>query len=217
MTLLLYAIADRPPVGELPPGVGGEAVWAISEGPTSALVSRHPEAPKFDESAAWAYERVIEAAMESAAVAPMRFGSFAADPQEVQQILRERCEELMDALHRIRGRVEVSVRATWPSADEPASRATTGRAYMEARLEPAQRARALRDRLREALDPLADASRYRLVAGAPAPLTAAFLVGRDAAGDFVARATRLAAEVGDAELSCTGPWPAYSFVSEDTA
>ena len=84
MTLLLYAITDRPPLGELPPGVEGAPVWAVSDAGLSAVVSLHDAAPAFDEHAAWAYEQVIEAVMSDAAVLPMRFGSYVSDREAAQ-------------------------------------------------------------------------------------------------------------------------------------
>ena len=69
----------------------------------------------------------------------------------------------------------------------------------------------------ETLDPLADASRYRLLARPTAPVTAAFLVKRDRTEEFVRQAVALDARIEEAELTCTGPWPAYSFVGGDEA
>lgn len=217
MTLLLYAITDGPPLGELPPGVEGAPVWAISDAGLSAVVSRHDAAPTLDERAAWAYEQVIEAVMSDAAVLPMRFGSYVSDRAAAQEILRDRAPELTPSLERIRGRVEVSVRAVWPQEDVVAPEAGDGRAYMEARLGPERRARALRDRIHETLDPLADASRYRLLVRPTAPVTAAFLVKRDRTEEFVRHAAALDARLAEADLTCTGPWPAYSFVGGDEA
>ena len=75
----------------------------------------------------------------------------------------------------------------------------------------------MRDRIGAVLDPLADASRYRLLARPTAPVTAAFLVRRDRTEEFVRHAAALDARIADAELTCTGPWPAYSFVGGDDA
>jgi len=217
MTLLVYAVTDRPPLGELPPGVEGAPVWTISHAGLSALVSRHETAPVIDERSGWAYEQVIESGMAQAAVLPMRFGSTLADRDAVVQWLDERARELSGVLERIRDRVEVSVRAVWAQGDETAAQVGTGREYMEARLEPERRARALRERIGQALDPLADASRYRLLVRPSAPVTAAFLVPRRATETFVARAAELDRELAEADLTCTGPWPAYSFVGSDNA
>lgn len=217
MTLLVYAVTDRPPLHETPAGVEGAPVWAISEAGLSALVSRHAAAPAADEPSAWAYEQVVESAMAQAAVLPMRFGSTLADRPSVARWLGEQARELSSALERVRGRVEVSVRAEWDMVDGAQAPTATGREYMQARLEPERRARALRERIGQALDPLAEASHYRLLVRPSAPVTAAFLVDGRATEAFVARAAELDRELDEADLTCTGPWPAYSFVGGDTA
>jgi gas vesicle protein GvpL/GvpF len=219
LTLLLYAITDRGDPWEAPcAGVEGQAVQVIVGNGLSALVSRHDTVPNLDPIAAWTYERVIEVAMADAAVLPARFGSLLADGGATEQMLRDRSVALTQTLDRIRGRAELSVRAMWTAAhggsEPPPADAATGAAYMRARVEPERRARDVRRRISAALEPLAQATRYRRLLEPLTPVTAAFLVDRATIAEFVRRAEQLDRELVEADLICTGPWPAYSFVGE---
>jgi hypothetical protein len=68
--------------------------------------------------------------------------------------------------------------------------------------------------LHDELAARARASRQRVLALPSVPVSAAFLVDRGSADAFVSAVTRLDAQLEDAELVCTGPWPAYSFVGD---
>lgn len=214
MSLLLYAIGDG--VASAPrvrTGVGSRPLRSIGGSGLTALVSEHDVPPALDEDTLWTFERVVEAQMESGPVLPVRFGSLVSDVPALQRVLRERHRELTAQLDRIRGAAELSVRAVWSSAEaDPAPGCTphTGTAYLMARLGPQRRARALSERMRDALDDLARETRYRVPGRPDAPVSAAFLVGVDDVEMFVDRVESL--RIDCAELICTGPWPAYSFV-----
>jgi len=90
----------------------------------------------------------------------------------------------------------------------------SGTAYMRSRLGPHLRARELAARVHAHLDAHARASHHRLLTRTSVPLSAAFLVERGREGDFLSRVRGLDAELRDADLVCTGPWPAYSFVGD---
>ena len=119
----------------------------------------------------------------------MRFGSVTED---AGALLEERHAELTAALERVRGAVELGVRAT--TAPQPAS---SGTEYLMRR--------ARTERAQAQLAELARAYVARPQAGA-------YLVDRDAVEAFRARVSEL-----DERLACTGPWPPYSFSEGEDA
>jgi hypothetical protein len=214
-----YAVCERTDLR--PPPVGGLAeapLEGIAEGRLLAVVSRHeqlPEEPALD--ALWAHERVIETLMAERAVLPMRFGTRFPDPGGVRAALAAREELLLDALDRVRGRVELAVRAIQPAAEAEgasapaaAPAAATGREYVRARL----RTRRSGASLHEPLAALAvDVRRWPELAPGEV-LRASYLVEQPAVPEFRSTVERLQRQHPEAALLCTGPWPAYSFMEQ---
>jgi hypothetical protein len=212
-----YAACERTDL-PLPPvrGLAQAPLEQIAEGRLLAVVSRHeqlPEEPALD--ALWAHERVIETLMAERAVLPMRFGTRFADAGGVRAALAARAELLLDALERVRGRVELAVRAIQPAAEAEteaaaAAAASTGREYVHARL----RTRRSGASLHEPLAALAvDARRWPELAPGEV-LRASYLVEQPAVPEFRSTVERLQREHPEAALLCTGPWPAYSFMEQ---
>lgn len=215
MSLLLYGIADcRREAAALVPGVNGLPVTAIGDDGFVALVSECVDPLSFSREAAWAFDQVIDAQMPEHTVLPARLGSMFADASALQAVLRTRRDELTAGFERVRGAVELGVRATFTAAgDEPALvGAGTGTSYLLERVAGNKRIRCLASQLDLAVDDLARASRHRTHGGQDASLVAAYLVATANTDDFVARIRGLASRLDDAELVCTGPWPPYSFV-----
>jgi hypothetical protein len=206
----VYAVCEQ---AELPlagaAGLDGAPMEAIAEGPLLAVSSRHERVsgePTLD--ALWAHEGVVEALMAQRAVLPMRFGTRFPDTGGVQAALADRREALLDALIRVRGRVELAVRAVQPV---PETAAGSGREYLHAKLIGERSMVALH----EPLAALAVAAR-RWPKRAPGELLrAAYLVEQPAVGRFRGAVERLQREHPEAALLCTGPWPAYSFVERE--
>jgi hypothetical protein len=204
----VYAVCEQP---EVPVAAGcgldGVPLEAIVEGPLLAVVSRHERAPADPAlGALWGHERVVEALMAERAVLPLRFGTRFPDTGGLQTALAERRQALLDALDRVRGRVELAVRAMQPAAAVPA--AVSGREYLNAKLAGERSVAALH----EPLAALAVATRR---SPKPAPgelLRAAYLVEQPAVRRFRGAVERLQRGHPEAALLCTGPWPAYSFV-----
>jgi hypothetical protein len=197
----LYAVCEQP-ARPLPRvcGLDGAPLEGIADGPLLAVASRHEHVP--DECAAdalWTHERVVEAVQSERAVLPMRFGTRRPADGGVRAALAERRDVLVAGLERVRGRVELAVRAL--QTPEPAP---DGRAYLRRRQAAAA--------LHETLEALAVAARRAPERTADELLRAAYLVERPALASFAATVERLRREHPEAALVCTGPWPAYSFV-----
>ena len=208
----LYAIAELPPAAPGVDGLDGAALRLVTADGLGAVVSdRDGSGAEASAAQLWAHEAVVEEVMAHRPVLPMRFGSTLADDAAVRELLAERHTALVDALDRVRGAVEVGLRAGWePEAvDDDGS----GTAYLMGRLDRDRRAKALADRIEGPLVGLARASRRRLLPGPGALLRSAYLVDRERLDAFRARVEVLDDAIGEAEIICTGPWPPYSFAS----
>jgi hypothetical protein len=181
-----------------------------------------------------AHEDVLHAFLDTGVV-PLRFGAIYRDTREVERMLEARSAFFRSALVRLRGHVELGVKA-WlvTPADPPASSspAVGGRAYLERRRDQLT---AARERVERATVIVADAHRRLLevavdgVVNRPQPreltgreermlLNGAYLVP-DGDDDFAAELARLADEHGPRGVAyeLTGPWPPYNFAPEDDA
>ena len=210
----VYAVCERPEL-RLPPvrGLADAPLEGIAEGRLLAVASRHegePEEPALD--ALWAHERVIEALMADRAVLPLRFGTRMPDAGAVRTPLAARREQLLDALDRVRGRVELAVRAIQPEAvaAAPSAPAASGREYLRARMSIRRSSASLH----EPLAALAVAARRWPELAPGELLRASYLVDQPAVAGFRSAVERLQREHPEAALLCTGPWPAYSFVEQ---
>jgi hypothetical protein len=151
--------------------------------------------------ALWERERLVESLMEERDLLPVRYGTRVRDEREAERALSEREHELSEALDRVRGAVELSVRAIGDRSP-PAS----GTEFIRGRAEVAA--------LHERLSLVARDGARRPARAAGELLRAAYLVDRGALDDFVSLVERLQAESeGSLRLLCTGPWPPYSFTS----
>jgi|SRR5947208_1450263 len=225
---------------EQPSGVGAAPVRLVDAAGLAALVGAVP-LEDFDEAGlrrnledrAWleeqarAHDRVLASALTHTVLVPLRFGVVYRSEDGVRRMLELRAGELSAALERLRGRVELGVKAFVREA-EPASRqAASGREYLLRK----QRARQLAATADERANGLALVVHERLAslaaeARANPPqrpelsgrrermlLNGAYLVAAEREQAFADAVENLGAElVGDGvELELTGPWPPYNF------
>jgi hypothetical protein len=218
--LYLYAISDSPSRPDVP-GLQGAALSAGGREGLFAIWSEH-EDPRIeaDETALWEHERVVEALLEEGTVLPMRFGSWRQDRAAVLDLLEERRDEFETGLERVRGAVEIGVRALVQG--EPAERVAApadasrpGTAYMLTRLNEEQRSAAIAAHIHEPLVALSRASTTRRTSLSDS-INTAYLVARDDVGPFRAAVEKLDGAVEDATIVCTGPWPPYSFTPSES-
>jgi hypothetical protein len=136
-------------------GLAGDAVGLVAAGPVAAIATRVP-LDEFGEDAiatnlrdpAWlegrvrAHENVLAAALAALPVIPFRFGTIYRSEEHVREMLGEN-ERFVDAIERVRGRVELGVKGfvatAAPAAETEAPGASAGRRYLEEK----QRARRL--------------------------------------------------------------------------
>jgi hypothetical protein len=230
--IYLYAITTHPlGDGHFCEGLADRPVFWLSYGRVSAVVSALASAVQPTEANVWRHEAVVEALMADCAVLPVRFGTVFLDKEELGAVLAAHDGDLVRDLERVRGRVELGLRVLWdvdddpepPNRDSPAGAANalpTGRDYMLARLkrerqrhECHQRAEALAARIHCPLAHLATDSRKQLLVTPRLLLTSAYLVPRGHMAAFEQELETLRAAYPQLGLLCTGPWPAYSFVT----
>jgi hypothetical protein len=243
---------DAAPLAPRTGGVGSGAVRVVGKGRLAAVVSE-VSLDEFSEEAlperlndrvwleekARAHESVLQELVGQAPVVPMRFGAIYRLLEDVEALLDSRRAELESALGRVRGRVEMGVKA-WAdrsgaeSADAGESGAAegeagAGRAYLQRRRDARERSALLDDRLLEiarraherllatAVDGVVNRPQAAALSGRPETmiLNAAYLV---AAGDraLLLEVDALNREFGADAVSfeATGPWPPHNFVDE---
>jgi hypothetical protein len=241
----VYGVAEhRPGLDRL---VGVEL---ISHGDLAALVREVP-LDEFDERVlperlndrewlernARAHEDVLQAASAVAAVVPLRFGTIYRSRDQVARMLDERAGDIAATLARVRGHVEVGVKAwadlgelggTLAAEDEPVADGE-GAAYLLERRREQERAREaavlgvqLADEAHRRLSAVAVAavanrSQPRELTGRTEAmlLNGAYLVpdGDDRLRREVERLAAEHASVG-VEYELTGPWPPHNFAGE---
>jgi hypothetical protein len=213
-----YAIVEHPhmPVPRRR-GLAQAPLDGVSEGDLLAVVTRHEHAPvEPAPDALWAHERVVERLMAERAVLPMRFGTTMPDDDALRTAIAARHDDLVAALDRVRGRVELSVRALLAgngSAPAPDPPPQNGRDYILGKLAHGQRAEAAAERVHAPLARLAVEARRQSSRHRDEVLRAAYLVEQASVARFRSAVERLALEHPDLALLCTGPWPPYTFVT----
>jgi len=100
-----------------PIGIGGrgDLVSTIGYRGLSMVVSDHTLS-KFiiNPENILAHQKVIEAVMkEFRSVLPIRFGTIAATPDEIRNLLNRRYSEFMELLRQFENKVELNIRGTW--------------------------------------------------------------------------------------------------------
>lgn len=206
----LYAITDNRPA-RLPEEVDVLTVNGI----VGVYGSKAEEELQATEANLWAHEAVVESLMEEGAVLPARFGTVLQSVERLRDELLTRQEEFAQALNLVRGRVELGVRAAWPQRGEVVNPAESGRGYLARKLEQQRAAADATSSVHEPLALLAVDSTIRVLQSPCLTLIGSYLVDRGDVERFREEAERLARALGGVGLACTGPWPPYSFTSQE--
>ena len=202
----LYAITDDagPPLPAVAP------LREVTSHGLAAVYAQATDEPVSPELL-WRHEEVVEALMEARDLLPVRYGTRLAGEADAERALAERHDEFAEALDRVRGCVEVSLRVLGEQPEPATSRADSGAEYMRARGGTAAARDSAARLLHDPLSRLARASMTRPVAEGAELLRAAYLVDRGAVVDFAAQVAELQDANPELQLLCTGPWPPYSF------
>jgi hypothetical protein len=212
--LYVYAFTEAP--ASLPDvtGIDRAPLETHAAGGLEAVVSRHDTTPSAVEEAIVAHARVVEALSEAnEAVLPARFGGVHKDSDALRAAIAERESEFLAALERVRGCVELGVRALVPPPER--AEASSGAAYMRARLDERRKLERLADELDLPLAELAREATRTVGATERLLLSAAYLVQEDRVAGFRELVERLQTAHPELGILCTGPWPPYSFATAE--
>jgi len=213
----LYAVVDS--LDELPP-VAGLADAPLErlrvEGLDVVVSDAPPSAQEQSDEAVLRHALVVEELMpRSEAVLPGRLGQDFADADALARAVEADAEQLRSGLRRVRGCVELGLRVLRPETAPAAERPLGGTEYMWARLAEESELERLAVEIHE---PLARRSRAALRRSRAAPdvlLESAYLVPVGGVAGFRAELTQLESARPELAFVCTGPWPPYSFASEE--
>jgi gas vesicle protein GvpL/GvpF len=221
-------------------GIESTHVRLIRAGRLAALAAEVP-LDEFDEEGlrrnledlAWleeqarAHDRVLFRALASAPLVPFRFGAVYRSEERVRQMLEQRASELEATLVRLRGSIELGVKAYLADARAETGEVSGGREYMLQKQRERERAADAEARAHDlalevhgrlaalAVDARANPLQRPELSGRRERmlLNAAYLVEderRDAFADAAAELRRAHAQDG-LQLELTGPWPPYNF------
>jgi len=225
-----------------PMGIGerGDVVYTLPYQNLAAIVSHSPiiKYPVSRENS-MAHARVLEKAMETHTILPVRFCTIAdKEATIVEKLLKTRYQEFTDLLHEMKGKMELGVRARWTDLDaifaevveedeevkalksallrekneqkKYAGKIKVGQLVQKALAEKKKREA---QQLLDALKPLSLACKENAVYGDMNLVNAAFLVTKEQEQAFDDRMQELEQLYGEpTKLKYIGPVVPYNFV-----
>lgn len=235
--IYVYAIVDRP---ELPvpqtDGLEDAPVHLVVHRDIGAMVSSTSTAKApTTEANLWRHESVMDALMAERTLLPVRFGTTLADEESVRHVLAAHYAGFAADLLRVRGHVELALRVYWDDGcadagvrdlDESDTASAVdigpGHKYMIARLKEYRNQQKQRERAEEyvriihsTLSDVATQSAHRLLPRPRVLMTSAYLVKNGDLEDFRRQLENLRVSCPALRFLCTGPWPPFTFVSEE--
>jgi len=114
----------------------------------------------------------------------------------------------------VRGRVELGVRVAGTPATAAAAQPSTGAEYMAQRLGARREAEQVAQAVHTPLARIAERSTTQQAPRSGELMTASYLLPDDRIGRFTRRIKQLQRAHPELAVTCTGPWPPYSFVEE---
>ncbi|AJY40619.1 GvpL/GvpF family gas vesicle protein [Burkholderia humptydooensis] len=215
MVWLTYAVLTPKRSITLPPGVAGARLEIVDGAHLRTIVSEHPRAPSATIPSALDFGQTVAALFRHGAIVPMRFPTCLDSKQAVRDWLDDESDMYRDLLQRIDGCVEMGLRFRLPEAPRAQPRPQAGgpgHAYLAARGAPNSVARSHGERIAAVLRNLYRDWRFDgLVEGF---VSLSFLVRQTTLDDFVDRCRQAARETAF-PLYMSGPWPPYSFATDE--
>lgn len=208
--IALYAITDHPS----PPLPEGEPLGLVAGRDLAAVWAPAPEGEVTAEML-WRHERVVETLMDDRDLLPVRYGTRLPDEAAAAKALEADHDQLAASLEKVRGAVELSVRALSTHQPEVTRRsalpAATGTEYLQTRAREAGAREVVARAVHEPLAAVARAHHLRPPSLPGEQLRAAYLIDRTEVASFSALVAELQHGNAALRLICTGPWPPYSF------
>ncbi len=231
----VYCLGDEvaPEMIEGAQGLSGAPLSLVGRGDILAVVSAFgSERVSVTPENALTHNRVNAALLARSTPLPFRFGTLVEEAR-LLDFIESRESALREALGRVRGAVEMSVKIIWdletvrreaegpgPSEDAAATTAEgSGTAFLRAKRREIlggeavrARAEALAEWFGGEVSDLARESRVDVNPSGALVVRAAHLVGRERVEEYRARVQSLGeARAGSLRFLTSGPWPPYSF------
>ena len=227
MSLYVYALVAKAPSEGLGTGMNGEALRVVTCGGLLAVVGDMSALPAVTSTALREHDRAIRRmAAITDSVLPMRFGSMADEELDLARRLEPAEATLEAALVQVAGREQMTVRVYERQAQDEEGARIAARPPAAADLGPGaryllERRRALEhDPQGAALDAVLAASAsfiraQRVESHGSRPLIASVhhLIERGQGAAYSAALHAGTADLIDAAVTVSGPWPPYAFAS----
>ena len=225
--LYLYAILGAAPARPLGTGLRNEPLRLVPCDDLIAAAGEMDAAPALTPDALRGHDAVVRRLAEvTDALLPARFGTVAADAQDLCARLARAGAGLREALARVAGREQMILRiyrassgpssATAPNEECPPSGAGPGARYLAERAR-AQRSAAAAEELapiRPVLDRFVTAERVERHQTPPLVASVYHLLARGSAPAYAAAVERAARDLPELRITVSGPWAPYAFAPE---
>src|SRR5690348_7344820 len=138
MPLLAYCVMEASAAIEMPSaGIAGARVEELQEFGLRCCYSRFETREHLSRvpavESAYGFHQVLQALFRQAAIIPFRFPTILENVDELRQHLREHAQQYIGALSRLRDMVQLEIHIGTNQATERASRAASGREYLQQR------------------------------------------------------------------------------------
>jgi hypothetical protein len=230
--LYLYGICDEgPPPEPMPAGLESRAADIVPhDGFAAVTTDLQSGRPPATGTHIREHFRVIEAFMASHTILPARFGTTFTELAELKAHLELEHGAYASDLRRLRGQIELGVKAAWRTAPERISDFSAaftprgygpGTSYLAAKHAEATR-RDVRHRLAQDLADMltpvvshATQAMWRILPAVSdkVEISLAALLLKERLGAFRESLAMLRLTEPNLDILCTGPWPPYSFVN----
>lgn len=227
----LYGLVDTgmTPVPQVT-GLESEPVFLIECGKLSAAVSRLSRGwPVAERTNAVRHFEVLQSFMEAGAILPFRFGAAFTSAARLRSHIESRRDDYEAQLQKLRGKAEFNV-AVAPCGEEFQETPSIGAAnecagpgarYLSGRLAVALETRSRQSQAQKIAQLIASALGPKFETDTPRPdpaggksaVSIACLVPAPRIACFSTRLSILMAACPQLSISCTGPWPPFSFVT----
>jgi hypothetical protein len=205
--LLLYCVLEKPKQDLASAGVADQPIHHLDVEQLTALYSGFARARNLDQQDALRFHQVLKSAFDHQAIIPFRFPTWLETETELRDHLRDNHQNYAADLDRLRDFVQMELRIVYDSAQRPT---TSGKEYLEAKLQRSQRlqaaARAARD---SAADLISDSKERQSDDG----LRLYALIDRKGAALFRERIQSLQ-PASPLTILVSGPWPATEFLHD---
>jgi hypothetical protein len=223
--IYVYALTDLQLELEPTEGLRDSPVDVLRFPWCTALVTSVTGVPEPDELNLKRHEDVIERAMKSASVIPLRYGQTFADETALAAVIESAKSAVNELLDSFRDKIEVGVRGLLleDQSDPSATNGISGREYMQERLKQEVARRDRTDKHSEIgqgvhrrLEAIAVDSRVSVGITERVFMSSAYLIDEKDINLFLERLHAIEEQLpAGTQLMCTGPWPPYSFADID--